>query len=147
MTNAEKLLVWLLRLFGGVTLLALPTVFMPRSWMEDCHEWLGLGAFPDAPIIDYLARSVSTLYAIVGGLVLLVSRDVRRYAAVITYVAVVSIVFGAAVLVLDVHLALPAWWTVGEGPATVAVGVVILLLQAAVRRAEGESPSPTSQGA
>lgn len=135
MIKAEKILVCLLRVFGGVTLLALVAVCMPSSWMAACHEWLGLGTFPDAPIVDYLARSLSAFYAIMGGLVLLISRDVRRYAAVITYVAVVCIVFGVTSLIIDIRLALPTWWIVGEGPFVAALGAVILILQTRAKRA------------
>lgn len=134
MTKAEKMLVWLLRVFGGVTLLALVAVCMPSSWMAACHEWLGLGTFPDAPIADYLARSLSAFYAVMGGLVLLVSRDVRRYAAVITYVAVVCIAFGVASLIIDIRLALPTWWILSEGPSVIGLGAAILILQARAKR-------------
>ncbi|MBL7133123.1 MAG: hypothetical protein ISS78_03410 [Phycisphaerae bacterium] len=134
MINREKMLVWLLRFFGGVMLLAVVAVCMPGSWMAACHEWLGLGKFPDAPIADYLARSLSAFYAIMGGLVLLISGDIRRYATIITYVAVVCIVFGVATLVIDVRLALPTWWIVGEGPFVAGLGVVILIVQARAKR-------------
>ena len=36
--------------------------------MAACHEAMGLGPFPDAPIVEYLARSVSAYYAMLGGL-------------------------------------------------------------------------------
>jgi len=34
MRNPERLLVWLLRLFGASTLTALGAVFMPHDWMN-----------------------------------------------------------------------------------------------------------------
>ena len=60
---------------------------MPTTWIVATHKWLGLGDFPDAPITQYLARSISALYAIFGGLVIVVSTDVRRYVPVIRFLA------------------------------------------------------------
>ena len=45
-----------LRLAGGILLLAFLAVFLPRGWMAAIHEWLGLGVFPQVPIVDYLTR-------------------------------------------------------------------------------------------
>ena len=129
MIRAERTLVWLLRVFGGMGLLAVVAVCMPWSWMAAIHEWLRLGEFPDAPIVDYLARSLSAFYAIMGGLVLLVSRDVKRHATIISYVAIACIAFGGALVAIDVRLALPTWWVVIEGPFTAGLGAVILVLQ------------------
>ncbi len=139
MNGSERILKLLLRLFGAATGLAIFAVFMPLSWMAACHERLGLGAMPAGPVVEYLARSVSAFYAILGGLLLLASSDVRRHAAVIAYVAVVCLLGGAGVFVLDLLLALPWWWTWGEGPLTVLMGIIILLLQ---RRVKGRPPQP-----
>ncbi len=128
--RSETLLVWLLRLFGLATLCALPAVFMPQSWMDHCHRRVGLGPLPDAVIVDYLARSLSALYAILGGILLICSSDVRRHASIITYLAVICVVGGTGVTILDLVLDLPWWWTASEGPATIGTGGVMLILQA-----------------
>lgn len=127
--GSETLLVWLLRLFAVATLCALPAVFMPRSWMDYCHRLIGLGPLPEDVIVDYLARSLSALYAIIGGVIMICSFDVRRRASIITYLAAICIAGGAGVTALDLLLNLPWWWTASEGPATVGTGVVILVLQ------------------
>ena len=44
-------------------LTALFAVFLPVRWMAETHEWLGLGEFPESPLVDYLTRSASLLYA------------------------------------------------------------------------------------
>ena len=87
MNRTEWMLKIVLRLAGVGMLLAIGGVFLPLSWMAACHERLGLGAFPDAPIVEYLARCTSGLYAILGGVFLLSSWDVRRYGPVITLTA------------------------------------------------------------
>ena len=52
---------------GGVCLLALVPLWMPRAWIVAGHRWLGWGPFPDGPVAEYLARSVSALSAFYGG--------------------------------------------------------------------------------
>ena len=132
--SPEKWLKLVLRVFGGVTLAALPFAFAPLSSLAWCHDRLGLGPLPEGAVVEYLARSLSAFYAILGGLLLLVSRDVRRHSAVIVYLAVVCIVAGPLVTVLDALLALPWWWTLGEGPPLVPLGAAMLLLVARARR-------------
>ncbi|MHC4716217.1 MAG: hypothetical protein ACYS5V_04550, partial [Planctomycetota bacterium] len=95
-----KWLKWLLRIGGGVSCLALPAAFLPLSWMDACHQRLGLGALPDGPIVPYLARSLSAFYAFFGGLCIVVSFDVRRHGPTITYIGVTHVVFAAALGVI-----------------------------------------------
>src|SRR5688500_10230453 len=85
---AERALVLLLRLVGGVCLLALIALWMPRGWIGAGHRWLGWGEFPAAPVAEYLARSVSALSAFYGGLLVALSFDVRRYSPLVRYQAV-----------------------------------------------------------
>ena len=84
---AEYWLAVLLRVIGGVCLLALVPLWMPRGWIVAAHRWLDCGPFPDSAVAEYLARSVSALSAFYGGLLFVLSTDVRRYAPVIRYQA------------------------------------------------------------
>ena len=79
MTKADKALVILLRFVGVGALFALVAVFMPLSWMATTHRWLGLGEMPTASVVEYLARSVSAFYALLGALCLVVAADLERY--------------------------------------------------------------------
>jgi hypothetical protein len=64
-------LVILLRYFLRIPgLFGLDAVFVPLSWMDATHRWLGLGEMPTAPVVEYLARSVSAFYAVLGALCL-----------------------------------------------------------------------------
>ncbi len=128
------MLVVLLRVWGTMGLLALFAALMPLSWMGTVHEWMGLGEFPASPIVEYLTRSVSVLYACFGGLLLIVSRDVRRNRVTVTYMAAMAIVFGIAVLGIDIYAGLPLSWVLGEGPPTILLGVILLRLLRAVQR-------------
>ena len=133
-SKAERMLVLLLRLAGAVTMLAILAVFMPRSWMAACHERLGLGKFPEGPIVEYLARTVSALYFVLGGLMWVAAGDVRRYRVPVRYVGLVMLVGGIMVLALNFAICMPAYWTASEGPPTVLLGLALLLLQRRVER-------------
>ncbi len=133
--RSERLLALLLRLVGAVMLLALPAVVMPTAWMDACHRALGLGPLPAGPIVEYLTRSISFLYAIHGGLLLVVASDVRRNVGVLVYLAAAGMAFGAALVAIDLRADLPVWWVLTEGPPLTAVGLLILLLTRSVPRA------------
>jgi hypothetical protein len=122
------LLVVLLRLAGAVMVTAFLAVLLPADWMAGMHKRLGLGEFPRMPIVDYLARSVALLYGFHGVLVLIVSRDPVKYRTIVWYLAVMNTLFGAIIVVIDIHAGLPAVWTVLEGPPVIAFGIVIGLL-------------------
>ena len=128
MTKNEKILVVVLRLTGLLLLLALGAVFMPFGWMDRIHGWIGLGELPNTPMIGYLTRSLSALYAVHGVLVLFISIDVRRYLPVVRCLAVISLVFGVGMIGLDYAVGLPLWWILGEGPSVIALGVLLLWL-------------------
>jgi hypothetical protein len=124
----QRILVIFLRLFGGVTVLAFLAMLLPVDWMAATHRWLGLGEFPRAPIVDYLTRSVSSLYGFHGVLVLLVAGDPVRYRSIIVYLGWMYILAGVFAIVIDLYAPLPWYWTAVEGPSTLISGALILYL-------------------
>ena len=129
MTSAERVLVVLLRVVGLTELLAIVPIFMPHCWMDAIHAALGLGPLPELPIIFYLTRSLSAMYAIQGGLLLLVAQDVRRHAALVTYFGLATLAFGGVSLWIDAAAGLPWFWVAGEGPFALAFGCALLVLR------------------
>jgi hypothetical protein len=126
--SAERLLAILFRIIGAVLLLAIPAVFLPTDWMASIHDALGLGEMPRGPLVEYLTRSVSALYALHGALFLLISTDVRRYRPVALLLGAGDMVFGSFVFGIGLWSGLPAHWLWSEGPPTVLTGVLILWL-------------------
>ena len=124
----QKLLVWLLHFSGVVVLLAFPAVLLPADWMAATHRALGMGEFPRMPVVDYLARSIAALYGFHGVLLLLVSRDVVRYAPIVRYLGVMDIVFGLTMIAIDLNAGMPALWTMIEGPSLIGAGLLVLYL-------------------
>jgi len=114
MHNAERWLKLLLLLFGVPPTLAIIPFLMPMSWMAAIHEWLGMGVLPDKPIVDYLARYASGFSAFYGILLLLLLKDVRRYAPVITFQAVAIIVLSGLAALFAWRAGMPWWWIIRD---------------------------------
>ena len=134
----ERILKLILQINGAVMATALVAVFMSHDQMAAIHQWLGLGKFPEGIIVDYLARSLSAFYALMGVLYIVLARDIRAYATIITFMAWASICFGVATIIIDLQLGFPAWWTWGEGPFIIAYGAVVLWLQRKVKKTPEE---------
>ena len=96
-------------------LAALTAVFMPASWHDHFHAVAGLGALPHLPVVLYLARSASALYAVFGALLLFLSRDVVRYLPVIRFLVRIALVHAVVLVGIDLNAGLPIWWAVAEG--------------------------------
>ncbi len=143
MQKAERAITVILRLLGISALFAIPAIFFPYSWMNAIHGYLGLGELPDAPIVSYLARSLSMFYALFGAVMVFVSFDVRRYRALITLLAVASVIVGFTLFGIDYFSEMPFDWTLLEGPFTIIVGVAILWLQ---RIRDGQGRRSSSPG-
>ena len=105
-------------------------VFMPSESMASTHRWLGLGEFPEGPVVEYLARSVEAFYGFHGVLLFVVAHDPVRLRPVVTFVALFNILFGAMLVVIDARVGLPLWWTASEGPSIIVIGVLLALLNA-----------------
>jgi hypothetical protein len=131
---------WFLRIGGVVTGLAIVPVFMPRAWMDLCHQHLGLGPLPEGPIVEYLARSTSLFYALLGVVLWVLSLDVERHSRAIAAVGAGILACGPVLLVIDLRAGMPVWWTVMEGPWVVVIGAVMLLLRAKARTGTGPRP-------
>jgi len=131
MPMANRLLRLVLRVTGSALLLALPFALVPRTWHEAIHEWIGLGPYPEGPVVDYLVRSVSGMYVLSGAFCWLVATDVRRYGPMVRFLGWTSIAFGVLMTVVDVMLGLPWWWIAGEGPEAIVLGAILIVLERA----------------
>lgn len=128
MNRHERILQILLRLGGFTMLLAVFAIFLPVRWMAVTHEWLGMGPFPESPLVDYLTRSASLLYAWHGGLLLVLSFNVRRFQPVLIYLGIVTAIGGWILLGIDLHAGMPLYWTLWEGPPVALLGCLMVWL-------------------
>lgn len=142
--SASAWLALLLRVVGGVCLLALIPLWMPRAWIDAGHRWLGWGPFPGDPVAEYLARSVSSLTSFYGGLLVILSVDVRRFAPLIRYQALAIMLLSASGVVVGRWAGMPLWFVGGDAVACWAYCIPMLLL---ARRVEcGPAPTSVSMG-
>jgi hypothetical protein len=114
---------FLLRALGIICILAFVPLVMPVSWIDAAHRRMGLGPFPSEPIAEYLARSVSSLCMFYGGLLLILARDVKRFAPVIKYQAIASMLLSAFGIFAGARAGLPVAWVIAD-----AIGCWIFLL-------------------
>jgi hypothetical protein len=149
--SAERTLVWLLRLVGTSSLLALVFVLVPYETMDSIHRWLGMGELPRVPVVGYLSRSLSGFYALLGGLLWLASFDLVRHRQVLLYLGAVSVAFGIALFAIDWVERLPLFWRVWEGPFVTTFGIVVFVLARKVPMPPGvdrrRSRESTARGA
>ncbi len=118
----------LLRFVGVSALFALVAVFMPSSWMAATHRWLGLGEMPTGPVVEYLARSLSAFYALVGALCLVMASDLDRYRPLVRFFCVSFALLGIIFTGVDLVAGMPWWWTASEGPGGVVFGALLFVL-------------------
>ena len=140
-STQERILVALLRVGGCILVTAFPAMVLPVSWMAATHRWLGLGAFPETLLVDYLTRSISALYGFHGVLLFVISRDLMRYRPIVVYVGVMSVLFGVMMIAVDLHAGVPLRWVMAEGPVIVVLGGVILYLVRSVPSVEAQRSS------
>jgi hypothetical protein len=126
MTVDERLLQLLLRVVGTAGLLAIPFVLVPHDWLDAIHKGLGMGEFPDTAVTGYLARTTSALHAVIGGLLWTISFDLPRHRRVLTYLGTAFVLYGAAMLAVNLAQAMPLWWICAEGPFNLAFGSALL---------------------
>ncbi|MDB6172486.1 MAG: hypothetical protein JWL59_1797 [Chthoniobacteraceae bacterium] len=130
----ESWLRLLLRMLGGICVLALIPLFAPRSWLDGGHWLLGLGDFPTAPIAEYLARSVCALCAFYGGLLLMLARDVRPFSSIIRYQAVAIMILSAVGIFAGMRSGVPVFFVIADALGCWIFLLPILLLVARLNR-------------
>jgi hypothetical protein len=118
----------LLRLGGTLLVTAFLAVLLPADWMAATHQWLGMGEFPRAPVVDYLARSVAALYGFHGILLFVIAADPARYRTIVRYLAFMNLALGVMLIAIDLQAGLPLYWTLAEGPSVLLVGVLLHVL-------------------
>ena len=83
---------------------------------------------PKRPVVEYLARSLSLFYAIVGVIFWYISFRVPQHWNFVRLVAVLFVVFGGLLWWIDVKSGMPLLWTLQEAPPAIVVGLWMLYL-------------------
>lgn len=131
----EKWLKLLLRLAGVMMLSMGAGLVVPMPWMAACHEWLGVGSLPDDAIVEYLARGMFGLSAMVGLILLAVSGEVRRYGPVIAIISAGCIALGVVLWsFMGAGKGTYGLYATIDGAVAIALFAPILALQARMNR-------------
>ena len=141
--KAQRILGWLLRGLGILTLSAVVPMLMPTDWMASINDSVGLGPLDRSPLTEYLTRSLSAIYAVIGALTLYVARDVERYLGFVGFAGKLTVLLGFVFIVLDFWAGLPASWSWSEGPATVVLGFGMIWI---TKQAEDRPAEPPTAG-
>ena len=131
--TARRLLAWLLYVMGVVMSMAFVAVVMPTSGMAAIADWLGVGPLHRSPLTEYLTRSLSAMYGVLGVLHLYLARDVVRHLDVIVVIGWLTVLAGVIVTVVDFAAGMPPLWSWSEGPPTVLVGLLYIWLAGRAR--------------
>lgn len=139
MNKTERGLKLLLRIVGIVSLPAIIAVFMPYSWLVRGVELAEPGT-PVGVLVSYLARLLSAFYVLLGGMMVVFSTDVRRYAGAIRLVALWSLmavvgflIYGGPALVKG-GFGWFIWFVAGDVAFGFTFAVAILLLQSQIAK-------------
>lgn len=128
------LLIRFLRVTGWFTVLAFGAALMPAKWFVEATEELGLGEFPQTPLVYYLARHLSLMYGFVGVALLWFCHQYSQpgpasWANQLRPLGILVIAFGVARTLIDVLSGMPLWWTALESGGTFLGGFGILYLR------------------
>ena len=122
----DRFLILFLRVVGTVAGSAALCAVMPLSAMDAAHRSLGMGPLPSEPIVEYLARSTSAFYALLGALLWAFSLDLARYRPLVRGVGLAFIALGLLLLWTDIHAGMPLFWLASEGPIDAFFGVILV---------------------
>ena len=117
---------WVLRVVGVLSMLAIVAVFMPLSWMASVHESIGLGKMPEGSIVEYLARSLSALYALLGCWIFYLSGRVPAQLGFVRLFGSLFAVFGVVLWWVGFKSSMPVAWVLLEGPPAILLGLWII---------------------
>lgn len=122
----DRFLVLFLRVVGAVAGSAALCAVLPMRAMDAVHRALGMGPLPGQPIVEYLARSTSAFYALLGALLWALSLDLARYRPLVRGTGVAFIALGLLLLWTDIAAGLPLFWQVAEGPIDALFGTILV---------------------
>jgi hypothetical protein len=125
----RRLQALVLRLVGAAEIFAFGAVVMPRAWMEEAHEALGLGAMPVGAVVDSLVRQVSFTYGLHGVALWFIAADVLRYRPLVILTGAGYLLAAPVLALVDLSAGMPAWWAANTGGSCLLIGVLMLGLE------------------
>lgn len=122
----DRFLILFLRGVGTVAGSAVFCAMMPLRAMDTVHRALGMGPLPSGPIVEYLARSTSAFYALLGVLFWAFSLDLARYRPLVRGAGFALVALGMLLFWTDFKAGMPWFWQDAEGPLDALIGIPLL---------------------
>lgn len=135
-----------LRMLAVIDLSAILVLFLPLKNLGEISQALGFDGEPSSPLVEYLIKATSVLYALHGALMYGMSADVVRYRPLIHWLGCLAVCHGGVMVGLDWQLGLPGWWCAAEGPVFLVCGTVVMLLAAGNDRHRPDSAGNRENG-
>ena len=126
--NNRTLITWLLRLTGSVEILAFFAVIMPRVWMEQSHQWLGMGEMPSGAVLMFMIRQASYTYGMHGISLWVLSIDIDRFRPLLLLNGISYLLAGPVFFWIDYSSGMPWFWTLSDSLGCAFVGAALLWL-------------------
>ena len=125
-TRGERLQRILLRVVAGILFTGLPGALLPRVAFEKLAWLVGEKQPPLTSLIIYVSGNAGYAYSVLGVLVWMMSRDVRRHSVLIRALGWLLVLGGPGYWSIDVQSGLPVWWTCIDSLGCVAMGCGLL---------------------
>jgi hypothetical protein len=79
-------------------------------------------------VVEYLARSLSAFYAVMGALCLVLTTDLERYRPLVRFLGLAFALRSVILLGVDLAAGMPWRWSASEGPGGVVFGALMFVL-------------------
>ena len=109
------------------SLLSVAGVFLPLSVIESLATMLGMGPFPDSPVVVYALRTMSATYVGIGVFFVILALNPMKYGVLVPLSGAAAVFLGVACAIYGLLSGIPLWWFVGDALACTIVGILILL--------------------
>lgn len=128
--NAAGRLALMLRIIGGMDLLAFGAMLAPTEWLVAATHELHLPSLPAIGPGPYLARTASMMYGLCGVLLLFLASDVPRYRPVIRLFSHCGRLAAFALIAIDRASQMPFWWIAVESGSCLVLWTAVGILEA-----------------
>ena len=126
-SGLRRLQVWLW-IVAAVQMSAIAAVMMPRSWMDQCGDWMGVGGMPAGPLSGYLARLSSAMYVVHGMIVGWVAKSLPKTWGMVGPLVWTTVGLGLMMVWVDLIEGMPWVWGTVEAVALFGSAAITWLL-------------------
>ena len=117
-----------LRVIAVMQILVVGLVFVPLTWLDAWHGWLGLGPMPDDALLRFVIRGAAFAQAGIGVLMWVMATDVVRFRPLVVACGWIYLIGGPAFYWIEVAAGMPQFWCLADGISCLFAGGMLLVL-------------------